>query len=248
MSQKQRQIEGYLVIEYEKSNIWVIENIMTLEDCDKLVDIIDILNLNKISYFKGNNVECYISNINELLMIPDDEYYQFSTETVKYAELLNKVKNKEKITTNMLNGVIHEEISGIDKTMNKYMTVIETIMKTINEKIIFNTHTGYILRKIYGTTRLHTDGLNEVYDSNVTFIRNSRVGEYKMVRNASIIFTLNDNYEDGEFIFPYFDISIKLKKGSVIIFPPFWTHEHGTNSLKNNTFRYTITTWTCQAI
>jgi predicted 2-oxoglutarate/Fe(II)-dependent dioxygenase YbiX len=60
--------------------------------------------------------------------------------------------------------------------------------------------------------------------------------------------TLNDDYEGGQFIFPYYDITVKLKKGSVLIFPPFWTHEHSTNELENNTFRYTITTWNCDRI
>ena len=44
------------------------------------------------------------------------------------------------------------------------------------------------------------------------------------------------------------DIKVKLKKGSVIIFPPFWTHPHETEDLLNNTYRYTINTWSCQKI
>lgn len=87
-------------------------------------------------------------------------------------------------------------------------------------------------RKVYGETRQHCDCLINVHNSNITAINNNDVlSDYKMVRNASIIFTLNDDYEGGEFYFPIQGLKIKMKKGSVVIFPPYWTHPHEVSSV-----------------
>jgi predicted 2-oxoglutarate/Fe(II)-dependent dioxygenase YbiX len=127
------------------------------------------------------------------------------------------------------------------------MTKIKNAMCNVNKHIIFDYNTGFILRKIYGETRLHIDNISEIYD-NVNFIKENKKGDYKMIRNSSMVFTLNDDYEGGMFNFPYYDITVKLKKGSVIIFPPFWTHEHQVYKVENNTYRYTLSTWTCAKI
>jgi hypothetical protein len=81
-------------------------------------------------------------------------------------------------------------------------------------------------RKIYGATKIHYDG----HDENI-------------LRNLSVILALNDDYEGGELVFPLQEYEIKLKKGQLIAFPPYWTHPHYTNDLKNGTYRYTINTW-----
>jgi len=80
-------------------------------------------------------------------------------------------------------------------------------------------------RKIYGPTKLHWDGTKPAN------------------RSMAIVVALNDDYEGGEFIFPLQDYKIKLKKGQALMFPPYWTHPHRTEDLKNGTFRYTINNW-----
>jgi predicted 2-oxoglutarate/Fe(II)-dependent dioxygenase YbiX len=62
-------------------------------------------------------------------------------------------------------------------------------------------------------------------------------------REMSMIAAINDDYDGGEICFPDQNFEIKLKKGQVLLFPPYWTHPHRTNKPKNGTFRYTITTW-----
>jgi hypothetical protein len=86
------------------------------------------------------------------------------------------------------------------------------------------------LRKIYGPTKLHEDGLKA--DKN-----------QPESRTVSVIIALNSDYDGGEIVFPCQNFKTKLEQGDAIVFPPFWTHPHYTESLNNNTFRYTITTW-----
>jgi hypothetical protein len=89
------------------------------------------------------------------------------------------------------------------------------------------------LRRIKGPTRRHKDGV--LVDGKKT------VSE---LRNMSIIIALNDDYEGGELCFPEQGYTIKLKKGQAVAFPPYWTHPHYTNELRDNTFRYTVNCWT----
>lgn len=86
------------------------------------------------------------------------------------------------------------------------------------------------LRKIYDATKLHEDGL--------------KAGENQPEsRTLAVIIALNSDYDGGEIVFPCQNFKTKLEQGDAIVFPPFWTHPHYTESLNNNTFRYTINTW-----
>ena len=239
-----KHIQNFKVIEYDKTNIYIIENILDTSFCEDIIRLIDTVQLDKHFYGAGNNVQCYVKNIDELLKVSEESYYEFSSQNDEYEKLMNL----EIVSTNKLNGLTRKDIQKKLDKINKTMQDISDIMKEINDKIIFETNSGYCLRKIYGKTRNHIDNISQVHNTGITFIKNNKVGDYIMVRNASIIFTLNDDYQGGEFKFSYHDIKVKLKKGSVIIFPPFWTHPHETEELINDTYRYTINTWSCEKI
>ena len=242
-------LENFNVIEYEKSNIYIIENILEDTFCEELIDLINKLPLKKIVHSIGNNVECNIAYVDEIMKENGELYYEFSTDTNKYKEIIETLKTQPSlIYTNKLNGINPETIKVYNEKINEVMQKIEDTMKNINSRIDLNQNSGYMLRKIYGKTRLHIDNISEIYDSNINFIKGNKKGEYKMIRSASIIFGLNDDYDGGIYNFPYYDISIKLKKGSVIIFPPYWTHEHQVSSVENGTYRYTLSTWSCMKV
>jgi hypothetical protein len=138
-----------------------------------------------------------------------------------------------------------DKIPGTEQEPNLRKVVDDRIYKNVGEfirklKRDYDIHcsgdSGYCLRKIYGPTRLHVDGINvEKIDNRYIPIRK--------VRKMSVIIALNEDYDEGTFHFPYQDYSIKLKKGDLIAFPPYWTHLHGVDSPANGTVRYTINTW-----
>jgi hypothetical protein len=107
------------------------------------------------------------------------------------------------------------------------------IMTKCNPYIKIEGDTYYILRKIYGETQLHTD---EVRAINANYF-------FNQIRCLAAVIALNDNFEGGVFKFPHQNIEHKMKKGSVILFPPFWTHPHQITTVGENQYRYTITTW-----
>ena len=233
-------IDNYTVIEYEKSNIYVIENLFDDEMCDELISLINTTKLSNQMYHKQNNVLCHMTTINELLRKDDTFYYVFPTQVTK--------QNKEILRTNQLSGITHSYIYKIQNDISKKIKIIAKIMNNVNDRLLFRHNSGIILRKIYGETLLHSDGIYEKALSPIgtNYIsENGENGPDVYYRQSSCIFALNDDHEGGIFEFPYQKVSIKLKKGSAIIFPPYWTHPHRVTEL-NNTFRYTISTWFCE--
>ena len=39
------------------------------------------------------------------------------------------------------------------------------------------------------------------------------------------------------------DVSIKLKKGEIVIFPPYWTHPYKIRTTDSNSVTYILKTW-----
>lgn len=128
-------------------------------------------------------------------------------------------------------------VSNIKELDDMVFDIINKVVKKIGilYNIECNGDSGYCYRKIYGPTRLHKDGIFVEKDKQYV--------PMKKIRNMSVIICLNEDYEGGEFYFPQQDRKIKLKKGNIIAFPPYWTHSHMTYPLLNNTYRYTINTW-----
>ena len=128
--------------------------------------------------------------------------------------------------------------SLVNDIMNRTTRIFNNINTHLEQDydLTVGGNSGFQFRKIFGATRVHKDG---IYDTNTPLNINQ-------TRIASVIICLNDDYEGGEFYFPIQDIKVKLKKGQIIVFPPFWTHPHLTMDLKNRTYRYTINSWLYQ--
>lgn len=103
---------------------------------------------------------------------------------------------------------------------------LRTFIKSfLDLKVMGNS--GYTLRKIHSTTRLHADGTtDDIY-----------------VRILSCIVALNSDYGGGEITFPKQDFKTVMEKGDIILFPPYWTHPHMVFPPHRGTNRYTINTW-----
>lgn len=127
-------------------------------------------------------------------------------------------------------------VSAIQELDSMVFDIIHNVIEKLSQMgITSHGDSGYCYRKIFGPTRLHSDGI--YVDKNLPYVPKAKI------RNMSIIICLNEDYEGGEFYFPKQEITIKLKKRNIIVFPPYWTHSHMTYPLLNNTYRYTINTW-----
>jgi len=186
---------------YPQNQIFIFDDVISNEDCDEIIKIIDTYATKKTVWQEHNNVECYPICVNE---INDKE--------------LSK------------------------KTDDKIFKIVTNLAQLFNREYSLpcKHDCGYTLRKIVGPTRQHVDGLLQDPGTKQQNLNRD------VIRNMSLIIALNGNYEGGELVFPeQGNYTIKLKRGQVVCFPPYWTHPHKTNSLLNNTVRYTINTWLC---
>jgi hypothetical protein len=134
-----------------------------------------------------------------------------------------------------LQEMMTNEISGASKLDDLIFKRVNAVLKAfsiIRPDFNGQNDSGYTLRRIHGGTKRHADGVN----SKVSGFSN-------FVRAASFIAVLNDDYDGGIFNFPAQNLKFKVKKGEVVLFPPYWTHPHSVTSVGEGQARYTINTW-----
>ena len=112
------------------------------------------------------------------------------------------------------------------KVFNLFQELRTQIKHYLNLEVIGDS--GYQLRRIYGTTRLHVDGPIDDYEG--------------AIRNLSCIMALNGDFRGGEVSFPKQDFKYQMNKGDILIFPPYHTHPHQVFPPHVGTYRYTINT------
>ena len=208
----------------------------------KLFVFVDILNGYDL---KQNELINKYKPTNGILIFENNELI---TDELCY-ELINYINALEKpgfekwgLNTNVICKFININEINNQKIKNNFdcqiFKIIEWIINKLKQEynITCSGDSGYYLRKIYGPTKLHIDGIK------INPIDN-RYLPIKKIRNASVIICLNDDYEGGQFYFPLQNYKIKLKKGQIIVFPPYWTHPHMVYEPIKNTYRYTINTW-----
>ena len=84
-----------------------------------------------------------------------------------------------------------------------------------------------MLERIYGISQ------QAIRADDMFLVRYDGDGQQHLARHRdgtiiSINILLNDDFEGGETVF-YPDVSIKPKKGSVLLFPPYWMFPHRGN-------------------
>ena len=109
-----------------------------------------------------------------------------------------------------------------------YKCVVTVIKKYISTYPYFTCSgdVGYQLREITGKTLEHVD---------------NPIDKEGYLRNISIIFGLNSDYENGEFHFPVQKYTTTVKRGEAIAFPVYYMYPHYVDAPVGS--RYTINTW-----
>jgi hypothetical protein len=143
----------------------------------------------------------------------------------------NYVECKFLLVDNLIKLDIHGA-KELDSLIFKRVNAVLTALRDIRPDFKGVKDDGYTLRKIFGRTNLHADGVH------------SKTGGFeKFVRCLSFIIVLNDDYDGGIFNFPRQGLKFKVKKGEAVMFPPYWTHPHSVTSVGEGQARYTINTW-----
>jgi len=173
----------------------------------------------------------------------------FTTDECKYLiDMTNKYAIKDREVYGPAANVIADNINSLElsDTGVQHLTFekVLKLCKIFKEEydIEMGGFSSPTLRKIKGATRRHKDGVVLAKQ-----IHNGMCPASEL-RNMSIIIALNSDYEGGELCFPEQGRTIKLKRGQAVAFPPYWTHPHYTNDLKDGTVRYTVNCWTHEKV
>lgn len=192
---------------------------------------------------KWKVIEYYPCNIYIIENFVDDEDCKLIIDFIErfqhYSEKweINSINNvecynliMENLKQKLNNNEIIIDILRMDEIIYNIFSNALNLIHSFTPYLRYEKDCGYQLRKVYGETKIHTDSIHSSHD---TF------KEY--IRTLTMIVNLNDNYTGGIYKFPLQNIEFKLKRGSVVIFPPYWTHPHQVTLV--NEPRYTISTW-----
>lgn len=152
------------------------------------------------------------------LGVMDEEY----RENIRNCNLIpisvhDVIQKNEEVRRN----IDHELFSSVSSAVHKY--------KELHPNCIFRKDTGYdLLRYEVGQyIKSHID-----------------VGktDAMMARQISCSIALNDEYEGGEFTFFDNELSYRLEKGDILMFPSGFMYPHEVLPITSGT-RYSIITW-----
>ena len=237
-------MNNYKFSEIGTTNIYIIEDFLDSQTCDNIIKLIDIIPKDKKVIDPNiNNVECYSTRgLNKLAKLNDESFYKFNLND-HHPDINFNI-------TNIHNGLKNSDIIDLIQFLNKKMESVVDLMEKKEIHVSFKFYTDYRLRKIYGGTCKHIDGLNILSSKDVQSISEKFpiTDDCKYIRNASTIINLNDDFDGGVFHFTGLGLKFKPKKGTMLIFPPYWTHPHEVSPVANNKHRYTINSWFCDTI
>lgn len=155
----------------------------------------------------------------------------------KWAERDTKYGSKNNVECKflILNQMVSSNLSNakhMDELIFKGVNIILNKLHVARPDFKGTQDDGYTLRKIFGGTKIHIDG-----------VHSKTAGFKNFVRCLSIIIVLNDDYDGGIFNFPNQGLKFRVQKGQAVMFPPYWTHPHSVTSVGEGQARYTINTW-----
>tara|TARA_Y100000389_G_scaffold118755_1_gene115931 strand:+ start:321 stop:917 length:597 start_codon:yes stop_codon:yes gene_type:complete len=115
---------------------------------------------------------------------------------------------------------------AVGKAVDVFMRKDDSVSNAILDNL---ADSGYELRKVIGPTQLHSDGIE------FTLVKRTSV----RYRVGTLVISLSGTGDTLEF--PHLDISVPLEEGTIVFFPPYWTHIHESKWSGIDTYR--IQTW-----
>jgi len=184
-------------------DIYTIDSIIEPEFCEELIEFFNLCHRQKISHRPGKNVACYEIDL-KCRLKQIEKYKSKRTDTFEtYSRLNSKIED------------VFDEICRI--------------VRDLRPGICLTSYSGNNIRKVYGETLMHTDGIDG--------------GIPGYVRSLTIIISLNDDYSGGIFSFPDQNLTHRIKKCSALVFPPLFEYPHAVSNIGDNEYRYTLHTW-----
>jgi hypothetical protein len=132
---------------------------------------------------------------------------------------------KNKLGTQILN--------ALHKFVNKKLM---PYLQDTNVQFPANSYfTNFEVRKFYGNTRVHQDGIEPCH------LQRSTNDECFLARFGVIVISLTSS--NDTLVFPNQNEEYIMKKGTVIFFPPFWMYPHYSKNFEQCIDRMSLQVW-----
>lgn len=168
-----------------------------------------------------------------------ESFIQVCDDLFDSSKFINLINEKDIFNKTNLNGIEIKYISHMlhDDNLNikdKWLEISNPLNQKIIEyrdknKIVFNESDGFCLVKNFSVLNTHLHFGKMDYKNNI----------------FGVIAFLNDDYDGGDVVFPFFNTKIKPKKGSAILFPasfPF-SYSFESSESEDKKDRFYIINW-----
>lgn len=217
------------IIDFENAKIRVIEDFISKEDCDYIIN--------------------YANNL-DIWHLANAEKSQFSNE--KDYEIISSQWDNRKIDFGMLYGLqVYPEL--FKKVWENQERAKEEVLKFygLNPKDI-TIEILELVRWYYPFHQSpHIDYLDETFTDEdfpegygMSDETKSQYLEYFRTKHFTTMMYLNEDFEGGEIFFPYHDIEIKPKPGMLVLFSGDAKLPHGIKQITSGTRYVNTTFWT----
>jgi len=167
---------------------------------------------------------------------------------------IEKLVNDEKSGVNFTSSILIGDKENKDNLKSQYRTSqdLSTAKNNSNEYIKkFETKCEFVFNQCLDSYKKEMMIGYEIYNPEGFNILKYEPGEHfgshydshpAIKRCISGLIYLNDDYIGGELEFVYFNVKIKPKSGTVILFPPNYPYRHIAHPVESGT-KYSVATW-----
>lgn len=171
---------------------------------------------------------------------------------------IEKIEEETEQSWPYLDWVQSKTGDGEGMTMSEYRTSLEMYMETLFsaqverldyvKDLFINEIFKDIDKCVWDYRNAHD--LNLRADSGYTLLKYSNGGEYHIhqdhspqnERVLSLVACFGEEFEGGELEFPYFNLTIKLEKNSLVLFPSNFPYSHIAHPVTSGV-KYSLVTW-----
>lgn len=134
------------------------------------------------------------------------------------------------------NEITIERTQWVTRIIIEIQDKVRSIADLVRSNLGLTIHgdPGYFFQKIEGNGSLCIDGVKPSALKEI---------DHDKIRCLTVIAALNDFDSKTDLYFPKQDVSIKLKKGEFVVFPPYWTHPYKIRTDDPQKMTYILKTW-----
>ena len=226
--------------------VYLIENNLSDDFCDKLISLYDLPSL-KSSIIQKEKLPVNLINLE--ITKPGEDFVK------DYADiyLTDLIRDAD---TSLRNSPDFQLLKDLDTALFKSLVVgLRELHDFLDDKCFIMSK---ILKRVKGLDDAPIISFNETGDRfELNFAEDlgyqlQKSGkeykgfvlhdDYSPERTLTYQWYLNDDFEGGETVFTYPGYHVKPKKGSLLLFPALWTHSH-IGLAPKNAYKYIATGW-----